>query len=219
PLGGPVGDGGAGGRRRDQAGEGDRPPPKRGRPAARCAGPGRGGENRRPVREGRRSGCQTHGESGRKGSCPSVGRQGVACRLGYCNTARAPDGIRHPIDNHSATSPAGAAILQPSSGAEATPSPIRTRPVNDTRRRLEQLADPAAYPHPAGPVEVRQTHISAVFLAGPFAYKLKKPVALGFLDFSTPDRRRHFCEEEVRLNRRLAPHVYLGVVPVTDEDG
>src|SRR5262249_8923514 len=58
------------------------------------------------------------------------------------------------------------------------------------------------------------THISVVFLAGPFAYKIKKPVKLAFLDFSDLDRRRHFCEEEVRLNRRLAPTVYLGVVPI-----
>lgn len=85
---------------------------------------------------------------------------------------------------------------------------------------LARLADPAAYPTPPGRVEVRQTHISAVFLAGEFVYKLKKPVNLGFLDFSTLGRRRHFCEEEVRLNRRLAPHVYLGVVPVArDGDG
>ncbi|MDB5306173.1 MAG: hypothetical protein JWO38_375 [Gemmataceae bacterium] len=85
----------------------------------------------------------------------------------------------------------------------------------DTQQLVEKLTDPAAYPHPVGAIDVRQTHISAVFLAGPFAYKVKKPVALGFLDFSTLHRRRHFCEEEVRLNRRLAPHVYLGVVPVT----
>src|SRR3982751_325923 len=67
----------------------------------------------------------------------------------------------------------------------------------------------------AGAVEVQQTHISVVFLTERFAYKLKKPVNLGFLDFSTPEKRRHYCDEEVRLNRRLAPHVYLGVVPVT----
>src|SRR5215471_16560005 len=79
---------------------------------------------------------------------------------------------------------------------------------------IERLADPAAYPYPVKEVEVHQTHISAVFLAGPYAYKIKKPVNPGFLDFSTPDKRRHFCEEEVRLNRRLAPDVYLGVVPV-----
>jgi aminoglycoside phosphotransferase family enzyme/predicted kinase len=89
----------------------------------------------------------------------------------------------------------------------------------DLPQLLEHLADPGAYPHPVDRVVVRQTHISAVFLAGPFAYKLKKPVRLGFLDFSTPDRRRHFCHEEVRLNRRLAPQIYLGVVPITAENG
>ena len=63
-------------------------------------------------------------------------------------------------------------------------------------------------------MEVRQTHISVVFLAGAFVYKIKKPVAPGFLDFTTLEKRLHFCREEVRLNRRLAPDVYLGVVPV-----
>lgn len=77
------------------------------------------------------------------------------------------------------------------------------------------LSRPEAYPHPVPSVEVRQTHISVVFLAGEFAYKLKKPVDLGFLDFTTLAKRRHFCDEETRLNRRLAPGVYLGVVPVT----
>ena len=62
--------------------------------------------------------------------------------------------------------------------------------------------------------DVVQTHISVVFLAGGHVYKLKKPVNFGFLDFSTLEKRKHFCEEEVRLNRRLAPEVYLGVVPV-----
>jgi aminoglycoside phosphotransferase family enzyme/predicted kinase len=79
---------------------------------------------------------------------------------------------------------------------------------------IEALSGPSAYPCPVGPVEVRQTHVSAVFLAGPFVWKVKKPVNPGFLDFSTLEKRRHFCEEEVRLNRRLAPQVYLGVVPV-----
>jgi len=82
-------------------------------------------------------------------------------------------------------------------------------------RLIEALADAAAYPHPVGKVVVHHTHISVVFLAGPYAYKVKKPVDLGFLDFTTLDKRRHFCKEEVRLNRRLAPSVYLGVVPVT----
>jgi aminoglycoside phosphotransferase family enzyme/predicted kinase len=80
---------------------------------------------------------------------------------------------------------------------------------------IEALSDPAAYPYPVDKVEVRHTHISVVLLAGPFAYKVKKPVNLGFLDFGTLDGRRHFCEEEVRLNRRLAPDVYLGIVPVS----
>src|SRR5947199_1046571 len=79
---------------------------------------------------------------------------------------------------------------------------------------IEALSNPAAYPEPAAEVEVRHTHISVVFLVGPYAYKVKKPVDLGFLDFTTLEKRRHFCAEEVRLNRRLAPHVYLGVVPV-----
>lgn len=82
-------------------------------------------------------------------------------------------------------------------------------------RIIEQLRRPEAYPHRPRTVEVRQTHISAVFLAGDLVYKVKKPVELGFLDFSTVEKRRHFCREEVRLNRRLAPDVYLGVVPVT----
>jgi aminoglycoside phosphotransferase family enzyme/predicted kinase len=86
--------------------------------------------------------------------------------------------------------------------------------VIDLLRLIEALSLPAAYTYPVGTVEVRQTHISAVFLAGPYAFKVKKPVNLGFLDFSALEKRRYFCEEEVRLNRRLAPHVYLGVVPV-----
>ncbi|TVQ30277.1 MAG: hypothetical protein EA376_13475 [Phycisphaeraceae bacterium] len=73
------------------------------------------------------------------------------------------------------------------------------------------LRRPGAIPDHSGPVETLQTHISVVFLAGEIVYKLKKPVDMGFLDFSTPERRKHFCEEEVRLNRRLAPHVYHGV--------
>lgn len=81
------------------------------------------------------------------------------------------------------------------------------------------LSDPGAYPHPVGEVSVLHTHISMVFLAGDFAYKVKKPVELGFLDFTTLEKRRTDCEDEVRLNRRLAPTVYLGVVPIIRLDG
>ena len=89
----------------------------------------------------------------------------------------------------------------------------------DLPQLIAALSDPRAYPHAPQRIEVRQTHISAVFLAGPFVYKIKKPVELGFLDFRTLERRRHFCEEEVRLNRRLSPAVYLGVVPVSLDGG
>ncbi len=84
---------------------------------------------------------------------------------------------------------------------------------------LQALSNPAAYPHPAEKITVHQTHISAVFLAGEFAYKIKKPLNLGFLDFTTLESREHFCREEVRLNRRLAPEVYLDVVPIMQSSG
>jgi hypothetical protein len=80
---------------------------------------------------------------------------------------------------------------------------------------IQSLCDPACYDHPAGPVRHIETHISHLLLTGEFAYKIKKPLDLGFLDFSSLDKRLHACEEEVRLNRRLAPAVYLGVVPIT----
>ncbi len=85
-------------------------------------------------------------------------------------------------------------------------------------RLLDFLLDPAHYPHRPDRVELVETHISWVFLAGELVYKRKKPVRFDFLDFSTLAARRHACEEEVRLNRRLAPGVYLGVVPVTETD-
>jgi len=80
---------------------------------------------------------------------------------------------------------------------------------------VQALIDPACYPHPVRGVEHIETHISDVFLTGPYAYKLKKPLDLGFLDFSTLEKRRFYCEEELRLNRRLAPDLYLEVVPLT----
>ena len=75
------------------------------------------------------------------------------------------------------------------------------------------------YPHGADSVELRQTHISYILLAGDYVYKIKKPVRFAFLDYSTLEKRRHFCQEEIRLNRRLAPTVYLGVVAVVQDDG
>jgi uncharacterized protein len=84
-------------------------------------------------------------------------------------------------------------------------------------RLIEQLADPRFYPDPTTKVDVHQTHISAVFVTDTFAYKIKKPIALDFLDYSTLEKRRHWCEEELRLNRRLAPRIYLGVVPIVQD--
>jgi uncharacterized protein len=83
----------------------------------------------------------------------------------------------------------------------------------------DALARPESYPRPPTQVIVKETHISWVFLAGEFAYKLKKPLVLDFLDYGSPARRRQMCEEEVRLNRRLAPDLYLGVRGVALDDG
>ena len=83
-------------------------------------------------------------------------------------------------------------------------------------RLIEHLSDPRAYPVPTARVEVHQTHISVVFVTDAYAYKVKKPITLDFLDYSTLDQRRRWCDEEVRLNRRLAPGVYLDVVPIVE---
>ncbi len=91
----------------------------------------------------------------------------------------------------------------------------------DTQPSIDELVQGLsradAYPHSVASVELVQTHVSLVFLAGDRAYKVKKPVDLGFLDFSTAERRRQACEDEVRLNAALAPGVYCGVVPITRE--
>src|SRR6185503_1334282 len=81
-------------------------------------------------------------------------------------------------------------------------------------RLIAALANAECYPHPVSDVATLETHISWVLLAGDCAYKIKKPVELGFLDFSTLEKRRHSCEEELRLNRRLAPQLYLDVVEI-----
>jgi hypothetical protein len=96
-------------------------------------------------------------------------------------------------------------------------------PVEDTYIRGDQIIDAllsaAVYPHPVSRIELLETHISWVILTGGYAYKVKKPVDLGFLDFTTLEQRRHYCEEELRLNRRWAPRLYLAVVPIVLENG
>ena len=79
---------------------------------------------------------------------------------------------------------------------------------------IDGLNDPKAYPDGVKQVRLAETHISWVFLTGRYAYKVKKPIKLPFLDFSTLERRRYFCEQELKLNRRLAEELYLAVVPI-----
>ena len=76
---------------------------------------------------------------------------------------------------------------------------------------IDALLQPTAYDHPVGSIDLIETHISWILLTGDYAYKLRKPVNLGFVDFSTPERRHWFSLEELRLNRRLAPDLYLDV--------
>ncbi len=79
---------------------------------------------------------------------------------------------------------------------------------------IKNLQNPALFDHPVTEFEVIETHISWVLLTGQYVYKIKKPVNFGFLDFSTLENRHLYCEEELRLNRRLAPQLYLGVVTI-----
>ena len=88
----------------------------------------------------------------------------------------------------------------------------------DLPQYIQQLLKPAAYPHPAADVRLVQTHISYVLLAGDFVYKFKKPVDFGFLNFTTLDKRKHFSAQELLLNQRLSPSIYLAQVTV-NKDG
>ena len=89
-----------------------------------------------------------------------------------------------------------------------------------TEELIVGLKQPDAYPHAVGGgIEVIETHISIVFLAGEFAYKVKKPIKTDFLDYSTLELRKHFCEEELRLDSRYADDLYVGVVPIVWDNG
>jgi aminoglycoside phosphotransferase family enzyme/predicted kinase len=89
-----------------------------------------------------------------------------------------------------------------------------TEALNSTARMVHALDNPLAFGHSVGNLRLIETHISWVILTGDYAYKIKKPVNFGFLDFSTLDKRQHFCDEELRLNRRFAPDIYLDVVEI-----
>jgi uncharacterized protein len=87
-------------------------------------------------------------------------------------------------------------------------------PGDPTATLVHSLQAASVYPHAVTSIEILETHISWVVLTGPYAYKIKKSVDLGFVDFTSLSRRRYFCEEELRLNRRLAPDLYLDVLPI-----
>ncbi len=83
---------------------------------------------------------------------------------------------------------------------------------------VQALLEPKTYPEAPQGVELVQTQMSFVFLTGDHVYKVKKPVDLGYLDYTTLDKRRFYCQKEVELNRRLCPDAYLGVVPITQDE-
>ncbi|MGL1931142.1 MAG: hypothetical protein OCC45_05225 [Desulfotalea sp.] len=84
---------------------------------------------------------------------------------------------------------------------------------------VEFLQSPEFYPHEVESVQLLQTHISYVFVGGQYAYKFKKDVNFGFLDFSTLEKRKYFCQQEIELNRRLCPDLYLKMVALVIKDG
>lgn len=79
---------------------------------------------------------------------------------------------------------------------------------------VEAMKRPETYDSEVRDIRIKQTHISWVFLTGKFAYKVKKPVDFGFLDFTTLDNRLKFCRKELEINRMLSPDIYLGVLPI-----
>ena len=85
--------------------------------------------------------------------------------------------------------------------------------------QAQDFSQPDQFPHPIADVQYRETHISIILLTGEWVYKIKKPVNFGFLDFSTLEKRRYYCEEEIRLNRRSAPDLYVSVEPIYEDQG
>ena len=86
-------------------------------------------------------------------------------------------------------------------------------------RLIRELKRPGAFPENGGEPKLVQTHVSWVFITERYAYKLKKPMNFGFLDFSTLEKRKLYCHREIELNSRLAPDIYIGVYPVTEHNG
>lgn len=106
-----------------------------------------------------------------------------------------------------------------SGGAATERACAMTEPLEPRPLLIRNLHHPACYDHAVDSVQLIETHISYVLLTGEYAYKIKKPLNLGFLDFSTLDQRLHACRDEIRLNQRLAAAYYLGVAPITGTPG
>ena len=83
----------------------------------------------------------------------------------------------------------------------------------------DALLEPDAYAENAVAVRLIETHVSHLFFTGDYVYKVKKPVDYGFLDFTSLDKRYYYCMKEVELNSRMSPDVYIGVVPICDDNG
>ena len=97
--------------------------------------------------------------------------------------------------------------------------PSQTGKVMEQPAFIEALLKPETYPHHPKKVELVQTQMSFLFLTGDFVYKVKKPVDLGYLDYTTLEKRLYFCQQELELNRRLCPDAYLEVLPVVSREG
>jgi aminoglycoside phosphotransferase family enzyme len=91
--------------------------------------------------------------------------------------------------------------------------------VTELSELVQALLEPAAYPVPPQQIEMAQTQMSFIFFAGDYVYKVKKPVNLGYLDYTTLEKRQLFCRKEVELNQRLCPDAYLGTVAITENKG
>ena len=90
--------------------------------------------------------------------------------------------------------------------------------LKQSKDMIEALKKPEAYDSPVKGIRLMQTHISWIFLTGKYAYKIKKPVDFGFLDFTTLEKRKKFCERELEINRMFSPEMYIGVLPVNRFD-
>jgi len=96
---------------------------------------------------------------------------------------------------------------------------MKTQSGIERSRLIDFLSLPSSYPHLPTHIEHIQTHASDVFMAPPLVYKIKKPIDLGFLDFSTLEKRRYYCEKEVELNTRLCSSAYLGIEKISLTNG